>query len=524
MKIEIYDTTLRDGAQGAGISFTAEDKKKIISALDRLCVDYIEIGNFASNGIDIDLINNCDKIHVKHARLCAFGSTRRANSRIESEPEFAAVATSPIKTVAIFGKSWLYQVYNVLATDPAENLSMIYDTVKYLKDAGKEVIFDAEHFFDGYSENPEYALSVLQTAHSAGADTLVLCDTRGGMLPDIIGMTCGKIRTALPQAKLGIHCHNDIGMAVASSVSAVLEGTAQIQGTISGMGERCGNANLNTLIPLLQIKLGYKCIPEEKLSQLTKEVRYINEVCNRKFDESEPFVGGYAFTHKAGMHIDAVKKAPLAFEHTDPSIIGNSRNLLISDIAGRAAVQDKMETLLPGVSKDDPKVRAALEKIKEYESKGYTYENADASLMLLMRDAIGTRKRFFELIKYQVTVNESKYESYCTALINISVDGKQEITAAEGEGPVNAMDIALRRALGRFYPEVENARLTDYKVRVINSSDTTASKVCVFIETADDVKIWHTTGVSVDIIDASWQALADAVEYKLYETREGQTV
>ncbi len=519
MKIEIYDTTLRDGAQNAGISFTDADKEKIIRALDELGADYIEIGNFASNKKDIDFIESCGSMLLDHAKLCSFGSTRRADSKVSDDEDFVRAANSEIKVITIFGKSWLAQVRDVLKTDGEQNLAMIYDTVRYFKEAGKEVIFDAEHFFDGYGDNPAYALSVLKTAHSAGADRLVLCDTKGGMLPDIIGMACQAAIDAIPEAKFGIHCHNDIGMAEASSLSAVLSGVMQVQGTISGIGERCGNANLNTLIPLLQVKLGYDCIPKEKLVLLTKQVRYINEIENRKFDESEPFVGGYAFTHKAGMHIDAVKKNPQAFEHMEPSLVGNSRNIVVSDISGRAAVQDKMAALLPGISKDDPKVELALERVKEYESKGYIYENAEASLALLMRDAIGTRKRFFELIKYQVTVNESKLGSYCTAMINISVDGKEEMTAAEGDGPVNAMDIALRKAIGRFYPEIEDVRLTDYKVRVINSSDTTASKVRVLIETADEVKVWRTIGVSVDIIDASWQALADAVEYKLYETR-----
>ena len=511
MKIEVLDTTLRDGTQGAGIDFTYEDKLKVIDALDELGIDYIEAWNFMTDRAVI-------VPPLKNTQLAAFGSTRRPNENIADNDIFRHIAESDIGVVTIFGKSWTYHVTNVLKTSNEENIAMIRDTVSYLTQSGKKVIYDAEHFFDGYRDDSIYALETLRAAKNAGADTIVLCDTNGAALPDTVGRVIRDVKSVMPQVKLGIHCHNDIGMAVAATVAAVVNGAVHVQGTISGMGERCGNANLNTVISVLQLKLGCECIGANQLKTLTKTARYINEVANLTFDESEPFVGGYAFTHKAGMHIDAVQKSARSVEHIAPETVGNERDFLISGLSGRAAVLDRMLMISPDLTKDSPQVMTALNKIKEYEQNGYSYEDADASLALLICDSLGIRKRYFTLIKYQVSINESAgTDDPCTALIKIAVGDRTEMTAAEGKGPVHALDTALRKALSMFYPVIENIRLTDYKVRVLNTGATTASKVRVSIETTDGVKVWRTVGVSEDIIDASWQALADSVEYVLMQ-------
>ena len=525
MKIELYDTTLRDGAQGAGVSFTEADRLRVIHALDDLGITYIEAGNFAVGSNDWEIFRRAAEIGatLKNARLAAFGSTRRVGERADDDAALRAIAGSDVPVVAVFGKSWAYQVEEVLRTTREENLSMIADTVRFLKSAGKEVIFDAEHFFDGYSDSPAYALEVLSTAAEAGADTITLCDTNGGMLPDIVGMTVSAVHAHLPGKKIAIHCHNDMGMAVACSLSAVLAGAVQIQGTVSGIGERCGNANLCTLIPLLQLKLGFACVSDEQLASLTAVTRAVNEIANLDFDEREPFVGGYAFTHKAGMHIDAVRKRPRTFEHIAPERVGNSRNILISALSGRAALQEKMQAVLPGLTKDSPQVAAVLAHVKAAEGRGYQYEDAEASLMLLIYAGLGLRRELFAVETFKVIVSEPYTRgrgtvvegSTCSAMIKIAVDGVEEITAAEGCGPVNALDLALRKALLRFFPAIDHVRLTDYKVRVSGSDSATASVVRVFIESTDGTRVWRTVGVSADIIDASWQALLDSVEFYL---------
>ncbi|MBR6709437.1 MAG: citramalate synthase [Clostridia bacterium] len=525
MKIELYDTTLRDGAQGAGVAFTESDRLRVIHILDDLGISYIEAGNFAIGSNDWEIFRHAEEIGstLKHARLVAFGSTRRAGVAADADPALCAIAASAVPAVAVFGKAWDYQVEQVLHTTLEENLEMIADTVRFLKAAGKEVLFDAEHFFDGYSDSPTYALRVLDTAAEAGADTIVLCDTNGGMLPDIIGMTVSAVRTHLPDVKLSIHCHDDMDMAVACSLSAVLAGAVQVQGTILGIGERCGNANLCTLIPLLQLKLGFGGVSDEQLATLTRAARQISEIANLDFDEREPFVGGYAFTHKAGMHIDAVRKRPRTFEHIAPERVGNSRNLLISELSGRAALQEKMRAVLPTLTKDSPQVAAVLARVKEAEGKGYQYEDAEASLMLLIYEGLGLRRPFFTVKTFKVMIGEPYSRDHgidgvgstCSAMIKIAVDGAEEITAAEGCGPVNALDLALRKALVHFFPMIDQVRLTDYKVRVSGSDSATASVVKVFIESTDGKQVWRTVGVSADIIDASWQALLDSVEFFL---------
>ncbi len=522
MKIQVYDTTLRDGAQGFGISFTRNDKLNIISALDELGVDYIEAGNFAIDE-DMKIFEACDGIKLKNARLVAFGSTCRPGTKAADDPLLRRITETAVEDICVFGKSRLLHVEEILRTTPDENLRIIYDTISFLKSRGKRVIFDAEQFFDGYSDDPPYAVNVLRTAREAGADSIVLCDTNGAMLPDVIGMVCSHIHGMMPDVNLGIHCHNDLGMAVACTLEAVISGVSQIHVTVSGIGERCGNTNLNTIVPLLQLKMGYNVIPPENLRNLTQTARYVNEIANNAFDESEPFVGGSAFTHKAGMHVDAVNKNPASFEHTEPESVGNERNILISALSGKSAVHSKMLGILPGITKDSPLVAAGTQRIKQLEAQGYRFEDAEASLSLRLREIICPEQGddlggFFKLMSFNVMISESKSEikPVCSAVVKIKVGDSEEITAAEGQGPVNALDLALRKALSRFYPKISQIRLCDYKVRVLDSgSENTASKVLVRVSTTDNKSVWRTVGVSPDIIDASWQALSDSMIYFL---------
>lgn len=544
MKIEIFDTTLRDGAQGAGINFNDDDKIKVIHALDQIGVSYIEAGMLCDAHSE-EFFKKLGKLSLQNSKLCVFGQTRRPGETCGENPFLPAIAASPVPCAVIYGKSWTYQVANVLGTTAEENLSMIADTVRYLREAGKEVIFDAEHFFDGYADNAEYSLRVVDTALKAGASRVVLCDTNGGMLPDVIGMITKAVTDRF--GNIGIHCHNDLGMAAACSVSAVLSGAMHVHGTISGVGERCGNTNLNTIIPVLQLKLGFDCIGNA-IQKLTKTARFVNEMANLTFSENEPFVGGYAFTHKAGAHIDGVNKAPRTFEHISPEAVGNKRNILISGLSGRAAVMEKLRELMVEqcmgsgmeeigrsladgtMSKNDPLIVRAAELIREKEAAGYSYEDAGASLALVLDEAFGILRRSFDLLNLKVIVDENSEaagvsggEMRSWAMIKISVNGCEELSAGEGNGPVNAMDICLRRALSRFYPEIEGMHLTDYKVRVLESS-ATASAVRVLIESTDGVSVWRTMGVSHDIINASWQALRDSVEYMLSRQTNGKSV
>ncbi len=526
MKIEIFDTTLRDGAQGAGVEFSPDDKRRVISALDRLGVSYIECGMIT--GVNDDPffaeLGNIQKSLVV-SRLVLFTRTVKPYVSPADDPAIVAAGNSMVSVIVIYGKASLYQVSSVLRVDPGENLRMIEETVAYLRSRGKAVIFDAEHFFDGYSDNPLYASLVLETAINAGACRVVLCDTNGGMIPDVIGLITHAM--AEKYKNIGIHCHNDMGMAVSCTISSVLEGACQVQGTMLGIGERCGNANLCTLIPVLQLKLGFDCIGE-RIRHLTSSAREIAEAANLTFDESEPFVGGYAFTHKAGAHIDGVNKAPQTFEHISPESVGNHRNIVISGLSGRAAVLDKMEVYLPEehFTKDDARVQRCCDLIREKEAAGYDYEDAGASLALLIDEVMGRRRNFFKLLSLKVVSDEAEVSGdsedssesagvlSATAMIKISVRGQTELTAGEGNGPVNAVDEALRRSLVRFYPEVARMRLTDYRVRVLDSK-ATASMVRVAIESTDGETVWRTVGVSSDVINASWQALRDSVEYML---------
>lgn len=523
MKIEIFDTTLRDGEQGAGVEFSTHDKLRVIHALDSLGVSYIEAGMITDER-SASFFESLRDVKLQNARLAVFTQTCKVGEAASENRLLSLAANAPVPVAVIYGKAWLYQVTDVLGTTAEENLRIIGDSIRYLRESGKEVIFDAEHFFDGYADSPEYAMSVIRTAYQNGAARVVLCDTNGGMLPDVVGL----ITTAVTEKfqNIGIHCHNDMGMAAACSVSAVLSGATQVHGTVSGVGERCGNANLNTVIPVLQLKLGFDCIGEN-IKNLTQTARLVNEAANLSFNESEPFVGGYAFTHKAGAHIDGVRKTPRSFEHISPETVGNGRNILISGLSGRSAIVDKMNAYLAqsdgAYSKDDSRVLRALELIKEREAAGYDYEDAGASLSLLIDEALERRQHYFSLLSLKVIVDENatsegtvEDKNYFTAsaIIKISVDGKEYLTAGEGNGPINAIDEALRRALTRFYPTIANMHLTDYRVRVLDSN-ATASNVRVSIESTDGKSVWRTIGVSSDVINASWQALRDSVEYML---------
>lgn len=518
-KVVIYDSTLRDGAQAQGISFTVADKIKIVEALDRLGVSYIEAGNPGSNPKDLEFFESLKQIRFKNSRVIAFGSTRKINIDVSEDANVKSLLQADTPAIAIFGKAWDFQVTDILKTTLDENIKMIYDTVKFFKDRGKEVVYDAEHFFDGYIANPAYAMETLKAAYDAGADSLCLCDTKGGTFPTDIHEMTRKVVEAF-DIPVGIHCHNDNGMGVAGSISAVQAGATQVQGTINGFGERCGNANLCTIIPNLQLRLGYTCIPNESVNELTSIARLVSEVANVVHDERAPYVGSCAFAHKAGMHADAVNKNTIAYEMIDPGVVGNERIFLMSEVAGRSAVLNLINQVDSSITKDSPETRLILEKLKEMEYEGYQYEGAESSFELIIRKILGRYHSFFDLREFKVIVSEPSAEGYnSSAMIKIKVDGQEEITAAEGDGPVNALDKAVRKALERFYPQIGEMKLTDYKVRVLDSASATAAKVRVLIESTDGREVWTTIGVSTDIIDASWKALVDSIEYKLLKDK-----
>lgn len=517
-KIIIYDSTLRDGAQALGISFTVEDKLKIVSKLDKLGIDYIEAGNPGSNPKDLEFFDRVLKLKLKHSKIIAFGATRRANIKVEDDANIQSLLRAGTDAVAVFGKAWDFQVTDILKTTLEENINMIFETIKFFKDNGKTVVYDAEHFFDGYDANPGYAMETLRAAHRAGADTICLCDTKGASLPSHISKITSLVMEEIG-CTIGIHCHNDNGMAVAGSIAAVEAGAVQIQGTINGFGERCGNANLCTIIPNLQLRMGYECIPEEYMERLTPTARFVSEVANIIHDERAPFVGNCAFAHKAGMHSDAVNKNTSAYEMFNPELVGNQRNIIMSEVAGRSAVMSLINMVDSSITKDSLETKKIIERLKELEYEGYQYEGAETSFELVIRKMLGKYKPFFELKEFKVIVNEPSVNSVnSTAMIKILVEGQAEVTAAEGDGPVNALDKALRKALERFYPQIAEIKLTDYKVRVLDSNSATASKVRVLIETTDGQEVWSTVGVSSDIIEASWRALVDSVEHKLMKS------
>ncbi|MDN5277633.1 MAG: 2-isopropylmalate synthase [Clostridiales bacterium] len=508
---------MRDGAQAEGISFTVGDKLKIARKLDEFGVDYIEAGNPGSNPKDVEFFEKVKDIEFTNAKLVAFGSTRRAGIKPDEDANLAALLRSGTSVVAIFGKSWDFHVTDVIRTTLDENLNMIYDSIAYMKQNGKEVVFDAEHFFDGYKANPEYALKTLEVAAQAGADWLVLCDTNGGSFPSEIAQIVKVVVDRFSSIPIGIHCHNDGGMAVANSIMAVEQGVAQVQGTFNGYGERCGNANLCTIIPNLQLKRNFYCVPPQSIAGLTSVSRYISELANMAPNERDPYVGNCAFAHKGGMHVDAILKNPASFEHVPPESVGNERRILMSEVAGRSTILGKIQKVAPWVTKSSLEVQKIIDELKRLEHEGYQFEGAESSFELLVRRALGKDHKFFEVKDFRVLCEEPWQGDYsASAIIKVRVDGVEEVTAAEGDGPVNALDKALRKALEVFYPQLKKMRLTDYKVRVLDTSKATAAKVRVHIESTDGERVWGTVGVSTNIIEASWNALVDSIEYFLY--------
>ncbi len=520
-QVKIFDSTLRDGAQGQGISFSLEDKIKIVKVLDEMKVDYIEAGNPGSNPKDMEFFKRLKDVELKNAKVVAFGSTRRPKIKVEDDKNLKDLLSSGADTIVVFGKSWDFQVTDIIKTSLNENVNMIKDTIEYLCVKGKEVIFDAEHFYDGYKANKEYAMATLKAAEEAGAKVVVLCDTNGGALPQEIYSITKTIKETV-KVELGIHSHDDMGMAVANSIMAVEAGASQIQGTFIGIGERCGNANLSTIIPTLKLKLGYKVLNDNELVNLTKTSRYIAEICNITLSDEDPFVGNSAFAHKGGMHIDAVTKSPKSYEHIEPELVGNKRRFLVSEVSGKSTILQEIQKIFPNISKDDKSVQKITDRLKELEYDGYQFEGAEGTIELVIRKIIGKYKPFFKLNHFKI-IGEQPYgseEFSSTAVINITVDGQNEMTAAEGEGPVNALDKAIRKALEVFYPELKQARLVDYKVRVLDSESATEAKVRVLIESTDGIESWSTVGVSRDVIQASWIALVDSIEYKLIKDIE----
>lgn len=519
--IEIFDSTLRDGAQGQGISFSLEDKTKIVKVLDDIGIDYIEAGNPGSNPKDMEFFKVVKEIELKNSKLVAFGSTRKPNSKIGDDVNIKSLLDAETSVVSIFGKSWTFQVTDILKTTLDENLLMIKETIEYLTKKNKQVIFDAEHFFDGYKENKEYSMLTLKAAREAGAKTLVLCDTNGGTLPSEIKEITSEVVKNF-DCKIGIHCHNDIGMAVANSIMAIESGAIHIQGTFIGVGERCGNTNLSTIIPTIALKMDCNLKAENYLQELTAKARYISEISNIQLEDSTPYVGKSAFAHKGGMHIDAICKTPQSYEHINPEIVGNKRRFLLSEVSGKSTVLQEIHKIFPNVKKDGDEVKKVTKRLKELEYEGYQFEGAEGTVELLIRKTIGKYKPFFKLNHFK-TMGETPWnngEFSSTALINITVDGMTEMTAAEGDGPVNALDKALRKAVEVFYSEIKNVKLVDYKVRVLDSESTTGAKVRVLIESTDGNESWSTVGVSRDVIQASWIALVDSIEYKLIKDIE----
>lgn len=516
-KVYLYDTTLRDGTQGEGISLSVEDKIKIALRLDQFGIDFIEGGWPGSNPKDMAFFERIREVPLKHAKITAFGSTCRPHVAAAEDDNLRALIESGVKAAAIFGKSWDMHVTDALKTTLEENLRMVGDSVSFLKSQGLTTLFLAEHFFDGYKANSAYAMQVLQAAEKAGADWIVLCDTNGGSLPTEIYDIVKAVLNNL-QVPLGIHPHNDSGVAVANVLAAVQAGATQVQGTINGIGERCGNVNLISVVPNLQLKLGYSCVSSEQLQQLTQLSRYVAEIANMTLPNNQPFVGNSAFAHKGGIHVSAVLRDPKTYEHIEPEEIGNKRRVLVSELAGQSNLQAKMEELGIDLSLERAEAREIIKTIKEREFQGYQYEGAEASLTLMLLEASGKLKNLFSLDSFKILMEKSASHAITSeATVKIHVNTEVVHTAADGNGPVNALDNAMRKALEVYYPCISKMHLTDYKVRVLDENGATAAKVRVLIESACDGEKWSTVGVSTNVIEASWEALADSIRYLLWK-------
>ncbi|MCL2139639.1 MAG: citramalate synthase [Treponema sp.] len=515
--IEILDTTLRDGVQGEGIVFSLSDKIAVTEALDELGITWIEAGNPASNPKDMEFFRLASSLKLKNASICAFGATRKKGIKPADDNLLHSLLDAQTETTVIFGKSWKLHATEVLRVSPEENIAMIFETVQFMQAEGRKVIFDAEHFFDGWKEDPEYALSTIKAAYNAGAGRIVLCDTNGGAFPDLVINGIDAAGQCIPREKLGLHAHNDSGLAIANSIAALQAGCTHIHGTLVGFGERCGNTALAALLPSIELKMKLRCLPEGNLCRISELTRRVAEIANVSISDCFPYIGTHAFSHKAGMHSDGIIKVRRSYEHIDPAAVGNERHFLISEAAGRAIIAERLKKINPALTKEDPIIKTVSDKLKKLEAEGWAFEGADASFELFVRRELGMHKPLFRIEAYRV-MNEHPAGTAlaCShAWVKVLAGGQHEIAAAEGEGPVNALDGALRRALARFFPSLEKVRLEDYKVRVIDGKDATAALVRVLIGTTDGLRGWNTVGVSADIIDASRSALVDSIEYAL---------
>ena len=521
-KVVLYDTTLRDGSQGEGISYSAMDKVRIAQELDLLGIPYIEGGWPGSNPKDMEFFRKMSKKKLKYSRLVAFSMTRRTNIKAEQDSNLRSLLKSGVKTVTIVGKTWDLHIKEVLKVSLEENLEIIKDTIRFLASKGLTVFYDAEHFFDACRTNKEYSLECLSAAIEAGAKTICLCDTNGGSLTSEIFGIVSEVKEKFRDTSIGIHCHNDAGVAVANSIAAVEAGADMVQGTINGIGERCGNADLVPIIANLKLKLGIDCIPQANLKNLTRVSHFISEISNMRVKNDQPFVGESAFAHKGGMHINAIMKNPHTYEHIDPSLVGNHRRILVSELGGKTGILLQAKSMELDLSKEDPQTKKILALVQKLEHQGYHFEAAEASFELLMKRALKKYKKFFELEGFRVVIEkQSEKKITSEAIIKIKVKGAKEHTAAEGDGPVNALDNALRKALKDFYPTLSKMHLSDFKVRVLDEKSGTAARVRVLIQSQDEKDTWSTIGVHENIIEASWQALVDSIEYKLLKDNLG---
>lgn len=517
-EIEIYDTTLRDGSQGEGVNFSVADKIRIAEKLDAAGIHYIEGGWPGSNPKDIEFFKQIRKKKLQNAQVAAFGSTRRKGVNAEDDEQVKLLIDAKTPVVTIFGKTWLLHVTEVLGTTPEENRAMIRDTVAFLKKNKRFVIYDAEHAFDGYKDDPEYAMSTFKAAEEGGADYVVLCDTNGGSLPTEIAEITAKVKGAL-KCEVGIHTHDDIGLGVANALAAIGAGATHVQGTINGYGERTGNCNLTTTIPNIALKMDMKCLPKKSLGRLKDLSQFVDEIANLQHNPRQPWVGASAFAHKGGMHVNAVQKVAHSFEHIDPTIVGNSRRILISDLSGRSNIVMKAQELGFKLDNKTPELRSILARVKELEHEGYEFEAAEASLMILVQRMLKHEDLPFSVVGYHVSMRRDGEASVCQATVKVQVGEKTEHTVAEGDGPVNALDGALRLALAKFFPQLKKVALTDYKVRILGGKDGTAAKTRVLIQSTDGHDEWATVGASENIIEASLLALVDSMEYRLMRSK-----
>ena len=513
-RITFYDTTLRDGMQAEGVSFSLDDKLAIAKRLDELGLDYIEGGYAGSNRKEMRFFARASRLGLQNSKIAAFGSTRRADSPVADDASLRAVLACKTNVATLVGKTWDLHVTDVLGCSLDENLAMCAESIEYLKKQGLEALFDAEHFYDGYVANPEYAMKVLAAVVEAGADVLVLCDTNGGSLPPQIEEITGAVCDKLPSVQVGVHAHNDTGCAAANSLAAVRGGARHVQGTINGLGERCGNANLCVVMPNLALKMGFEVLSPEKMETLTEVSLFVFETGNLAPVMNMPYVGESAFAHKGGLHVDGLRKSTRTYEHITPNLVGNERRFLISELSGKSTVLAELEK--EQIAQDKELAGRILDRVQELESEGYQFEAANASFDLLVKKVMGTYKPAFELIKYNTTVEKRVTGDIVSeGTVKLKVGDKVEHVVGEGDGPVNALDAALRKSLESFYPSIKDVHLIDYKVRVVNAGAGTAARVRVIIQSRDKQSIWSTVGCSENIIEASWQALADSVDYKL---------